>query len=146
MRWGTQPRWARWVAAIYVIGFVEGTVAHAYDVIRGGLHAYRYWPLPSQLLFHALLVLDLLVAVWVALAHPTGPPLGATIMVADLAANWWANWNGVLNDPVDYVKLVGLTPITLFGIFVLATALPLHRTFRQGLSHQGLSSEALHRQ
>jgi hypothetical protein len=134
------------VAAIYVIGFVEGTVAHAYDVIRGGLHAYRYWPLPSQLLFHALLVLDLLVAVWVALAHPTGPPLGATIMVADLAANWWANWNGVLNDPVDYVKLVGLTPITLFGIFVLATALPLHRTFRQGLSHQGLSSEALHRQ
>jgi hypothetical protein len=134
------------VAAIYVIGFVEGTGAHAYDVIRGGLHAYRYWPLPSQLLFHALLVLDLLVAVWVALAHPTGPPLGATIMVADLAANWWANWNGVLNDPVDYVKLVGLTPITLFGIFVLATALPLHRTFRQGLSHQGLSSEALHRQ
>jgi hypothetical protein len=134
------------VAAIYVIGFVEGTGAHAYDVIRGGLHAYRYWPLPSQLLFHALLVLDLLVAVWVALAHPTGPPLGATIMVADLAANWWANWNGVLYDPLVYVKLVGLTPITLFGIFVLATALPLHRTFRQGLSHQGLSSEALHRQ
>ncbi|MEV7202213.1 hypothetical protein [Streptomyces griseoluteus] len=145
MRWGTQPRWARWVAAMYVIGFVEGTGSHAYDVIRGGLHAYHYWPLPSQLLFHALLVLDLLVAVWVVLAHPAGPPLGAAIMAADLAANWWGNWEGILGDPFDYVRLSGLAPITLFGIFVLATALPLRRTFRQGLSRQGLSPNARYR-
>ncbi|MFE7889651.1 hypothetical protein [Streptomyces sp. NPDC057412] len=131
MRWGTQPRWARWVVAIYVVGFVEGTGSHAYDVVRGGLHAYRDWPLPSQLLFHSLLVLDLLAAVLVVLAHPTGPPLGAAIMAADLTANWSANWAGVLNDPLSYVSPVGLTPITLFGIFVLTTALPLHRTLRQ---------------
>ncbi|MFJ9733033.1 hypothetical protein ACIRU2_24430 [Streptomyces sp. NPDC101169] len=142
MRWGTQPRWARGVAAVYVIGFVEGTGSHAYDVIRGGLHAYRYWPLPSQLLFHALLVLDLLVAVSVVLARPAGPPLGATVMAADLAANWWGNRYGILSDPLDYVRPSGLAPITLFGIFVLATALPLHRTFRQGLPRHGLSPDA----
>ncbi|MET9121661.1 MULTISPECIES: hypothetical protein [unclassified Streptomyces] len=139
MRWGTQPRWARRMAATYVIGFVEGTGSHAYDVITGGLHAYRYWPLPSQLLFHSLLALDLLVAVWVVLAHPTGPLLGATVMAADLAANWWANWDGILSDPHDYVKLSGLAPITLFGIFVLATALPLRRSFQQRMSCQGPS-------
>ncbi|MFF4899505.1 hypothetical protein [Streptomyces sp. NPDC001068] len=123
-------------------GFVEGTGSHAYDVITGGLHAYRYWPLPSQLLFHALLVLDLLVAVWVVLAHPAGPPLGAAVMAADLAANWWSNRDGILSDPHDYVKLSGLTPITLFGIFVLATALPLRRSFQQGMARQRPSSNA----
>lgn len=115
--------------------------AHAYDVIRGGLHAYRYWPLPSQLLFHALIALNLLAAVWVALAHPAGPPLGATIMAADLTANWWGNWDGILRHPLDYLHLVGLPTMTLFGLFVLATAVPLHRSFRQ--SCQGSSRTLL---
>jgi len=132
MRWGTQPRWARCTAAVYVMGFVEGSGAHACDVIRGGLHAYRYWPLPSQLLFHALLVLDLLAAVGVALALPVGPPFGAGVMAADLIANWWGNWDGVLRHPLEYLRPYGLSAITLFGCFVLATAPALHRSFRLG--------------
>ncbi|MFH8383001.1 hypothetical protein ACH4E7_18935 [Kitasatospora sp. NPDC018058] len=129
MRWGTQPRWARWVAAVYVIGFLEGTGAHAYDVFTGGLHAFHSWPLPSQLLFHALLVLDPLAAVWVARARPAGPLLGAGIMVADLLANWWGNWDGLVHHPLDYLRFVGLPVMTLFGLFVFATAAPLHRAF-----------------
>ncbi|MEV6513783.1 hypothetical protein AB0M61_47740 [Streptomyces sp. NPDC051642] len=142
MRWGMQPRWARWVVAVYVVGFVEGSGSHAYDVIRGGLHVYRYWPVPSQLIFHALLVLDLLAAVGVVLAHPVGPPFGATIMAADLTANWWGNWDGVLRHPLDYLQPVGLPAITLFGLFVLATAAPLHRSFRRPLHPMGARTGA----
>ncbi|MGW2254721.1 hypothetical protein ACWCXH_31680 [Kitasatospora sp. NPDC001660] len=131
MRWGTRPRWVRWVAAVYVIGFVEGSAVHAYDVIVGGLHAYRDWPLPSQLLFHALLVLDPLAAVWVARARPAGPVLGAAVMAADLTANWWENWDGLMRHPLDYLQPVGLLPMTFFGLLVLATAAPLRRSFRR---------------
>ncbi|MFI9645551.1 hypothetical protein ACIHAA_04545 [Streptomyces sp. NPDC052040] len=130
MRWRAQPRWARWVAAVYVIGFLEGAGSHAYDVLTGGLHAYGNWPLPSQLLFHALLVLDLVAAVWVVLAWPTGPALCSTVMAADLTANWWTNWTAVTRDPLAYLQPVGLTPITLFGLFVFVTATPLARSFR----------------
>lgn len=121
---------------MYVIGFVEGTASHAYDVISGGLHTYRYWAVPSQLLFHALLVLDLLAAVWVARVRPAGPLLGAAIMAADLTANWWQNWDGIVHHPLGYLHLTGLPAITLFGLFVFATAAPLHRSFR----HSGQDS------
>ncbi|MFH9351448.1 hypothetical protein [Kitasatospora sp. NPDC017646] len=138
-RWGAQPRWARWVAAVYVIGFVEGAGAHAVDVLGGGLHAYRAWPLPSQLLFHALLVLDPLAAVLVARARPAGPLLGAGIMAADLLANWWGNWDGLMHHPLDYLRFVGLPAMTLFGLLVLTTAAPLRRSFRRS-SHRSLLS------
>ncbi|MFI9158367.1 hypothetical protein ACIGXI_21800 [Kitasatospora aureofaciens] len=129
-RWGAQPRWVWWVAAVYVAGFVEGAGAHAVDVLSGGLHAYRAWPRASQLLFHALLVLDPLAAVLVARARPAGPLLGACIMVADLVANWWGNWDGLMRHPLDYLQFVGLPVMTLFGLFVFATAAPLRRALR----------------
>ena len=131
MRWGAQPRWARWVSAVYVVGFVEGAGSHADDVINGGLHAYRGWPLPSQVLFHAILALDLLAALTIVLVRSAGPLLGAAVMAADLTANWLGNWHQVLRDPGAYAKPYGLSMITLFGLFVLLTARPLHRSFHR---------------
>ncbi|MEV7599460.1 hypothetical protein AB0O91_18985 [Kitasatospora sp. NPDC089797] len=128
---GAGPRWARWVAAVYVIGFVEGTGAHLYDVLTGGLHAYQGMPLPCQLLFHALLVLDPLAALLVVRGHPAGPLLGAAVMVADLVANWWICWDSLIRRPLDYLQPVGLLPMTLFGLFVFGTVLPLRRAFRR---------------
>ncbi|MBF9070889.1 hypothetical protein [Streptacidiphilus fuscans] len=130
MPWGERPRWARWVSVIWIVGFVEGTGAHLLDLISGGLHAYHAWPLPSQVLFHALLVVDLLVAVLVARGLPSGPPLGAAVMVTDLTANYQGNWSGLLHEPLAYVGVTGLLPMTLFGLFVVGTALPLGRAFR----------------
>lgn len=127
MGWGNRPRWAWWVMAGYVAGFLEGTGAHAYDVVTGGLHAYGYAPLALQLLFHALLLLDPLVALLVVTARPVGPYLGAAVMLADLAANWWLQRDIVLHHPATCLRPVGLLPITVFGVFVLATALPLRR-------------------
>ncbi|MFB7905563.1 hypothetical protein ACFC1T_03965 [Kitasatospora sp. NPDC056076] len=127
---GVRPRWVWWVAAVWVAGFAEGAAVHAYQVGSGGLHAYAWWPVPSQVLFHALLVLDPLAAVLVARARSAGVWLGAGVMAADLTANWWANWDDVLRRPLAYLQgVVGLPAMTLFGLFVFVTAAPLRRAF-----------------
>ncbi|MBD0692515.1 hypothetical protein BG452_02110 [Streptomyces sp. CBMA123] len=127
-----------WVAAVWVIGFVEGAGVHAFDLLTGGLHAYGAWPLPSQVLFHALLVLDPLAAVLVTRGRPAGPSLGAAVMVADLTANWWENWDGFVRHPLDYLQgVVGLPAMTLFGLFVFTTAAPLRRAFHQAFNRAG---------
>jgi len=127
MRWGDRPVWVRCVAGAYVIGFLEGTGAHAYFLATGGLQAYGYAPMPVQLLFHALLLLDLLVALLIVRARPGGALLAAGVMLLDLAGNWDCTWHAVLADPVAYLRPAGLLPITAFGIFVVFTALPLRR-------------------
>ncbi|MER7669158.1 hypothetical protein ABTY61_11870 [Kitasatospora sp. NPDC096128] len=141
--WGARPRRVRWVAAVWVVGFVEGAAVHAFDVLSGGLHAYAWWPLPSQVLFHALLVLDPLAAVLVARARPAGAWLGAGVMVADLTANWWANWDDVVRHPLDYLQgVVGLPAMTLFGLFVFVTAAPLRRAFLRTGPYAGAAPRA----
>ncbi|WP_031161643.1 hypothetical protein [Streptomyces durhamensis] len=132
MRWGDRPVWVRCVAAAYVIGFLEGTGWHAYCLVAGGLHAYSYAPLLIQLLFHALLLLDPLVALLIVRARPGGPLLAAPVMLADLVGNWGTGWRAVLAHPAAYLRPVGLLPITLFGIFVLLTAFPLRRALTPG--------------
>ncbi|MFJ3308435.1 hypothetical protein ACIPSA_36360 [Streptomyces sp. NPDC086549] len=72
-QWGGQPVWARWVLAVYVIGFVEGTCAHLLDVARGGIHAYAsFQQVALQIFFVSLAVLDPLVAVLVGLVRKEG--------------------------------------------------------------------------
>ncbi|MDV9176782.1 hypothetical protein R6V09_42485 [Streptomyces sp. W16] len=63
-RWVGQPLWARWVLAVYLIGFLEGACAHFLDLIRGGFHAYALFPqVAFQAFFISLAVLDPLVVV-----------------------------------------------------------------------------------
>ncbi|WP_235215449.1 hypothetical protein [Phaeacidiphilus oryzae] len=122
------PRWIRWARWIWVIGFAEGLGAHLWDVGTGGLHAYRSAPLPAQLLFHALLLLDPLVVVLLLRRRPSAAPIGAAVMALDVAANWWADAPLLAGDPAGVLlRPYGLPVITLFGCFVLATARPLHR-------------------
>ena len=79
--WAGLPGWARWVLAVYLIGFAQGTGAHVLDLLRGGIHAYSSLPQAwIQVFFVSLVVLD--------------------------------------------------PPITLFGVFVLVTALPLLRVMK----------------
>lgn len=127
MRRGRHPGWVWWVSAVYVVGFAEGAGAHAYFVVTGGVDAYAYAPVAAQLLFHGLLLLDPLVVVLVVRGRSGGPLVGAVVMVADVVANWWVQWGAVLADPVAYLRPVGLSAITVFGVFVIATSIPLHR-------------------
>ncbi len=51
-------------------------------------------------------------------------------MTLDVAANWISNWPSVQADPSQLLQPVGLTAITLFGLFVLVSCLPLLRAMK----------------
>jgi hypothetical protein len=129
--WADLPRWARWVLAVYLIGFAQGTGAHVRDLARGGIHAYSAVPQAwIQVFFVSLVVLDPLVVVLAAFVRRAAIWLAAGVMVLDVAANWIANWPSLRADPARLLHPVGLLPITLFGVFVLATTRPLLRVIR----------------
>ncbi|WP_234367554.1 MULTISPECIES: hypothetical protein [Streptomyces] len=113
---------------MYVIGFLEGTGAHCLDLVRGGIHVYAsFAPVPLQVFFVSLVVLDPLVAVLVGLARPEGVRLASGVMVLDVIANWIVNWPRLQEDPAWLLRPVGLLPVTLFGLFDIAPLAPLHR-------------------
>lgn len=121
--WGALPVWARWVLAVYLIGFTDGTAAHVRDLARGGFHAYAGFPdVPLRVFFTSLVVLDPLVVVLAAFVRPAGIWLAAVIMTLDVAANTSGNWPRVSHDPVWLVSPAGLLVLVVFGAFVLATA------------------------
>ena len=102
--------------------------------MRGGIHAYSSFPQAwMQVLFVSLVVLDPLVVVLVAFVRREGIWLAAGVMVLDVAANWIGNWLWLQQDPARLLRPVGLLPITVFGVFVLVTALPLLRVMRTGI-------------
>ena len=125
------PWWARWVLAVYLVGFAQGAGAHIRDLVRGGIHAYSAVPqVWIQVFFVSLVVVDLLVVVLAAFVRREGIWLAAGVMVLDVAANWIVNWPWLQADPARLLRPVGLLPITLFGVFVLVTALPLLRVMK----------------
>ncbi|MFJ5087176.1 hypothetical protein [Streptomyces sp. NPDC088674] len=125
-RWGSAAGWGR---AVYVAGFAEGTAAHVVDLVRGGLDAYESFPYaPVRALFLALVVLDPLVVLLLLRAPVAGVAAGALVMTLDLAANLTANAADIAATPAR--TLPGMTPLLLFGAFVLATARPLTRSLR----------------
>ncbi|MGW3208510.1 hypothetical protein [Streptomyces sp. NPDC001135] len=124
------PRPARWALVVYAGGFLEGTCSHALCLARGGIHAYSgFGPVPLQAFFVALVVLDPLVVVLTLRTRPSAVWAAGGVMAPDVLANWYVNWSWVKRDPVHLLQPVGLLPITLFGLFVTATMLPLRKAF-----------------
>ncbi|MGW7821094.1 hypothetical protein ACWGLF_23860 [Streptomyces puniciscabiei] len=128
---GVRGRWRalpRRVLVLYAGGFLEGACSHAVDLVRGGLHAYAgFGPVPLQVFFVALVVLDPLAVLLTLRARPSGIRLAGAVMTLDVLANWYVNWPWVRADPARLLHPVGLLPITLFGVFVLASAPALLR-------------------
>ena len=76
--WAGLPGWARWVLAVYLIGFAQGTGADIRDLMRGGIHAYSSFPQAwIQVFFVSLVVLDPLVVVLAAFVRREGIWLAA---------------------------------------------------------------------
>jgi hypothetical protein len=126
--WGAPPPWARWVLAGYLAGFADGTVAHLLAAARSGIDAYDTFPQGWQrVLLASLVALDPLVVVLVALVRRAGIALAGAVMAADLAANLTGNWPAIQRDPAGTLLSAGLLAIGLFGLFVLATVIPLLR-------------------
>ncbi|MGW4564242.1 hypothetical protein ACWEN3_18115 [Streptomyces sp. NPDC004561] len=127
-RWRALPRRARALLVAYAAGFLEGTCAHALDLAHGWPHVYAsFAPPPLQVFFVALVVLDPLVVVLTLCARPAGVRLAAAVMALDALANWIVNWPWIQADPARLLHPVGLAPITLFALFVLASAPSLLR-------------------
>ena len=68
------PQWARWVLALYLVGFAEGTGDHVLWMTHGGIHAYAssFPPVPVQAFLVGLVVLDPLAVVLTGLVASTG--------------------------------------------------------------------------
>jgi hypothetical protein len=113
---------------VYLIGFADGTADHVRWMTHGGIHAYApsYPQIAIQVFFVSLLVLDPLVVALVAFVRREGIWLAAAVMALDIAANWIGNWIRIRHDRVSDVPWL----ITLFGVFVLVTALPLLRVMK----------------
>ncbi|MFG3044533.1 hypothetical protein ACGFZR_06340 [Streptomyces sp. NPDC048241] len=113
---------------MYLIGFLEGAGAHFLDLIGGGIHVYAsFAPVPLQVFFVSLAVLDPLVVVLVGLVRPVGVRLACGVMGLDVLANGITNWPQLAENPASLLRPVGLLPITLFGLFVVACSGPLLR-------------------
>ncbi|MFB7501450.1 hypothetical protein ACFC09_43465 [Streptomyces sp. NPDC056161] len=115
--------------AVYFVGFLEGACAHFLDLARGGIHVYAsFGPFLLQVFFVSLAVLDPLVVVLVVLARPEGIRLASWVTVLDVSANWWANRHWLQDDPA---RLLSLLPITLFGLFAVASSGPVLRVMKR---------------
>ncbi|WP_333773489.1 hypothetical protein [Streptomyces sp. IBSBF 3136] len=110
---------------MYVIGFAEGTASHIADLVRGGIHAYAsFHQAFLQVFFVGLVILDPLAAVLVGLVRREGIWLASAVMALDVSGNWWGNRHWLRDGPA---QLLWLLPITVFGVFVVLSAVPLHR-------------------
>ena len=133
--WAALPVWARWVLAVYLIGFADGTAAHARDLAQAGFDAYSGFPqVPLRVFFISLVLLDPLVVVLAALVLPAGIWLAAVVMALDVAANTAGNWSRIQHDPAWPFTASGLLLIIVFGAFVLATAPAMLRVTRRAAS------------
>jgi hypothetical protein len=113
---------------LYAAGFLEGTGAHAADPARGGVHACAgFGPLPLRVFFVALIVLDPLAAVLILRVRTAGIRLAAAVTTLDVLADRYVNRSWAAAHPAVLLQPVGLLPITLFGLFVVATAPALLR-------------------
>ena len=116
--------WARCVVVAYAAGFTDGTGAHIRDLARSGVNAYRFAPPAVQVFFVSLVLLDPLVVVLIMRVCRAGVWLAASVMTADMAANWFVNR---ASPSLLLRPAAGLLPITVFGLFVLISAIPLQR-------------------
>jgi hypothetical protein len=109
---------------VYVVCFLDGTGAHIRRMLDGGIHAYAGAQVAIQVVFVSLVLLDPLAALLIGLVRRAGVWLACLIMVADMIANWAGNWTRIVTTQGH---LLDTAPwlITAFGLFVLATSLPL---------------------
>lgn len=131
--WAALPVWARWVLAVYLIGFTDGTAAHVRDLVRAGLHAYSGFPqVPLRVFFISLVLLDPFAVILIALVRPAGIWLAAVVMVLDVAANAAGNWSRIERDSAWPFTPAGLLVISVFAVFVLTTAPAMLRVMKSG--------------
>ena len=72
---------------IWTIGFLIGTTSHALDIFFNGWLPYEFRPLPWNIYWTSLVVLDPLAAVLIWIRERWGVVLGMGIMASNVLAN-----------------------------------------------------------
>jgi hypothetical protein len=94
-KWAVLPVWAKWVLALYMIGFADGTADNVRWMTNGGIHAYAssYPQVPIQVFFVILVVADPLIVVLLGLVRREGIWLACAVMVWISSPTGVGNWS-----------------------------------------------------
>jgi len=109
----------RVIFTIYTIGFLYGTKNHIQDIIRDGLGGYLYVPLPVNIYWTSLTVLDPLVVILLIYFPFWGMSLAIFIMASDITVNSAVTLYYFLQTGMFANGRLGLQ--IAFGLFVFLT-------------------------
>lgn len=102
---------------IWTAGFLAGTYTHALDILNYGWLPYEFRPLPWNLYWTSLVILDPLAAILVWVRTQAGLILGVAIMASNVLVN------GYTAFVVGYKEFYfALTLQSLFALFVFWVA------------------------
>lgn len=113
----------RLIVAVWVVGFIVGTITHTIDLVAGGINVYAGFPEPVKWFWVSLTVLDPLVVMLLALRSRAAAPVAVLVMIADLAVNWTVFFT------VGGLSLFGVLSQSIFGVFVFVTAAHVWRSW-----------------
>lgn len=118
LKWRHYPRTVKVLFAVYALCFLWGTKNHLADLWHGGFLPYTYAPLPFNIYWTTLTVLDpLAVLMLFALPYP-GMVLAVSIMVSDIAVNLYAHYVLLHGSTVPDATLFSQIA---FGLFLFVT-------------------------
>jgi hypothetical protein len=104
--------------AVYALCFLWGTKNHIVDLRHGGFLPYTYAPLPFNIYWTALTVLDPLTVLLFFVRPYAGMVLAVSIMGSDIAVNLYAHY--VLFHKSTVLDATLLSQIA-FALFLFAT-------------------------
>jgi hypothetical protein len=92
VKWRQYPRAVKILFAVYALCFLFATYNHVIDLRHGGFLPYPYAPLPFNIYWTSLTLLDPLAALLLFLLPYHGMVLAVLIMVSDIAVNLYATY------------------------------------------------------
>jgi hypothetical protein len=103
--------------------------------VAGALGQAAYFaPGAIQVFFVGLVLLDPLVVILIVRLCRAGVWLAGSVMAVDMAANWFVN----SGSPSLLRPSAGLLAITVFGVFVLISAIPVQRCLSTAASRSSV--------
>ena len=116
--WRDYPRAVKVLFASYALCFLWGTYNHVVDLRHGGFLPYTYAPLPINVYWTSLTLLDPLAALLLFLLPYHGMVLAVLIMVSDIAVNLYAAY---VLFPGAMMPDTPLLSQIAFGLFLFVT-------------------------
>jgi hypothetical protein len=118
LKWRDYPKAVKFLFAVYALCFLWGTKNHVVDLWHGGFLPYSYAPLPFNLYWTTLTVLDPLAVLLLFVLPYHGMVLAVAIMGSDIAVNLYANYVLLHGNSVPDATLVSQI---VFGLFLFVT-------------------------